>query len=200
MPSQFADRNSQANLPQHLLPHRAVSPDRPTQPSHGWRTSRSGRLRTTQVGVSDEALEKVVPSEDGLMIQIRLGNGRSDPIERPGPQRDRERHRRITRHNLEPRMLAGWGSPALSFQRGTRWLGHATLERRRPSPMAEDRKHVRFLSVKPVGAWRNGGARALGRGCGFESHRRPSIRVGRPIDPGLLIGEGRTGPGDPLVM
>jgi hypothetical protein len=23
-------------------------------------------------------------------------------------------------------------------------------------------KHMRFLSVKPVGAWRNGGARALG--------------------------------------
>jgi hypothetical protein len=31
---------------------------------------------------------------------------------------------------------------------------------------------MRFLSVKSVGAWRNGGARALGaRGCGFESHR-----------------------------
>jgi hypothetical protein len=34
------------------------------------------------------------------------------------------------------------------------------------------RKHMRFPSTKPVGAWRNGGARALGaRGCGFESHR-----------------------------
>jgi hypothetical protein len=34
------------------------------------------------------------------------------------------------------------------------------------------RKHMRFLSMRLVGAWRNGGARALGaRGCGFESHR-----------------------------
>ena len=31
---------------------------------------------------------------------------------------------------------------------------------------------MRLLSTKLVGAWRNGGARALGaRGCGFESHR-----------------------------
>ena len=31
-----------------------------------------------------------------------------------------------------------------------------------PAARPENRKHMRFLSVKPVGAWRNGGARALG--------------------------------------
>ena len=45
-----------------------------------------------------------------------------------------------------------------------------------------------FLGVESVGAWRNGGARALGaRGCGFESHRpdHPFVTVG----PGLLAGD-----------
>ena len=43
---------------------------------------------------------------------------------------------------------------------------------------------MRFLSAKPVGAWRNGGARALGaRGCGFESHR-PDHSILLVIAPG----------------
>ena len=48
------------------------------------------------------------------------------------------------------------------------------------------RKHMRFPGSKPIGAWRNGGARALGaRGCGFESHRPDHLRGARASSPDL---------------
>ena len=48
---------------------------------------------------------------------------------------------------------------------------------------AEGSARSAILAVAAVGAWRNGGARALGaRGCGFESHRpdQPHRESGQP--------------------